>query len=275
MRFILRHSLFLILFISQWALASALIINGKIVSADNVVAKSVVNLLKQDENGIWYSICTGSIIDKNTIITAAHCVFEFKPETILVNFSIVTLDNEKQNFKISRIVNPEIGLDVRKVSAYLVHPKYVINQMDRPNDIAIVRLSKPAPNTAIPIKFLPKKIISDKNNQFSLEGQSYSVTLMGFGLISESPRKGSTQLRMTDVVGTFEKGILVTDQTKGTGACNGDSGGPAFLKIKNKTYLVGVTSGPYGDAQTCDQFGAYANPNLNLDFITKALKTLN
>ena len=101
-----------------------------------------------------------------------------------------------------------------------------------------------------------------------------TVTLVGFGLISESPQTGTEVLRMTTLPARFENQFVVTDQTHGTGGCNGDSGGPAFYDVNGKTYQVGVTHGPHGSSTTCAQEGEWMNPALEKEFIADAQKKM-
>ena len=45
---------------------------------------------------------------------------------------------------------------------------------------------------------------------------------------------------------------MILDQEDGSGACHGDSGGPAFFEKDGKTYLLGVTNRSYPDGAPDD-----------------------
>jgi Trypsin len=255
--------------------SSASIINGVVVPEDNELGKSTVGLLIQVKD-TWYQGCTGSIIAKNMILTAAHCLHYLNAsrDNLVVTFSLDTVDNEAQE----NIADPKYVADVRKVfktvdvANVIAHPKYD-GTVDY--DVAVIRLKTDIPQTHKPVEFLPDLYFDPTGAKLWLDGKIRDVTLLGFGLISEETGESSTVLRMTTVPAKFDGAIVVTDQTHGTGACNGDSGGPAFLNVGDKSYLVGVTHGPYLDYETCHEFGAYLNPNLFLDFIYGSIDMLN
>lgn len=253
---------------------SSSIINGEIVTADNELGHSTVGLLVQVKK-TWFQVCTGTIIAKNMILTAAHCVAWIDPkrDNLVINFSLNTVDNGVQMDPDQvHIEDVRAVFNTIDVVALTSHPDYTegVN-----SDVAILRLKTDIPATHKIAEFLPASYIDVPGNKVTLDGETKDVTLLGFGLIDENTGESTTVLRKTTVPARFENDILVTDQTHGTGACNGDSGGPAFIKIDDKNYLVGVTHGPYLDYETCHEYGAYLNPNLFLDFIEKTMKDLN
>jgi secreted trypsin-like serine protease len=253
---------------------SASIINGEIVSADNELGQSTVGLVLQIK-GIWFQACTGSIIAKNMILTAAHCVGYVNPQNdnIVINFSLNTVDNAVQSDPDQQhIEDVRAAFNTIDVVDIIVHPDYN-GYVD--HDIAVIRLKQDIPSTHKIAEFLPQKFIDTTLKKITFDGETKDVTLLGFGLINESTGESSSVLRETTVHAKFDGVLVVTDQTHGTGACNGDSGGPAFVKLGDKNYLVGVTHGPYLNFETCHEYGAYLNPNLFLDFIETAIKDLN
>lgn len=250
------------------------IINGEIVAADNELGHSTVGLLIQFK-GTWYQACTGSIIAPNMIMTAAHCVTyaNIKRDNIVINFSLNTVQNEVQGDPYApHIKDVRVTFNTIDVVDIEIHEKYT-GSVDY--DIAIIRLKQNIPTTHKVAEFLPASLVDAKAHKLTIDGETKDVTLLGFGLINENTQESSSVLRKTTVPARFEGTTLVTDQTHGTGACNGDSGGPAFVQIDQKNYLVGVTHGPYLDYVTCHEYGAYLNPNLFWDFIDLAQKKLN
>ena len=93
-------------------------------------------------------------------------------------------------------------------------------------------------------------------------------------MVSERPATQPDFLLRTTVPATFESQFVVTDQTQGSGGCNGDSGGPAFLDLDGTTYQVGVTHGPRAGSVTCHEQGEWMNPALDKEFLEQAQKDL-
>ena len=250
-------------------LSPSKIINGTPVPEENGLSKSVVGLLMNYEFGdgqkIWIQGCTGSVLNKNFILTAAHCVNHMAPTDLAINFTKTSLVFEKQFNPATRITDIEKVFVIRKVKSYIQHAKYD----DSGNfDLALIRLEDEIPADAVPVQFLPDQLVNLAENKTSFDLQNVNVILMGFGLVSESPQTDTEVLRETIVPAQFINHLVVTDQTKGTGGCNGDSGGPAFYTFENVTYQVGVTHGPHGQSTTCHEQGEWVNPGLNKDFLT-------
>lgn len=253
---------------------SSSIINGEIVAANNELGQSTVGLILRIK-GTWYQACTGSIIAPNMIMTAAHCVgyVNIQRDNIVINFSLNTVENEIQGDPdADHIEDVRAVFNTIDVVDIETHALYA-GEVD--HDIAIIRLKQNIPATHKVAEFLPLSFVDGAAQKLTIDGETKEATLLGFGLINEATAQSSSVLRKTTVPARFEGATLVTDQTHGTGACNGDSGGPAFVQIDQKNYLVGVTHGPYLDYVTCHEFGVYLNPNLFLDFIEAAQKKLN
>lgn len=250
------------------------IINGIPVTADNVSAKSVVGLLVKyymdGRNPTWLQGCTGSVLNSKFILTAAHCVKGSDADEILVHFSLKTVTYDQQKNPLTR-VDVEKYLVTRKVKSLLVHPDY---QETGSYDLAIMLLEESVPADAIPVKLLPAEYINMATEQTTFEGQNLPVTLIGFGVIKEEPVTETDILRQTTVPSRFFNRFVVTDQTKGSGGCNGDSGGPAFLTLNNVVYQVGVTHGPHGSSRTCHEEGEWYNPSFDKGFIKNAQEEL-
>ncbi|OFZ31509.1 MAG: hypothetical protein A2622_02695 [Bdellovibrionales bacterium RIFCSPHIGHO2_01_FULL_40_29] len=249
------------------------IINGTPVTADNSLGKSVVGLfMKSDSDEAWFQSCTGSVLTSKFILTAAHCVNGLDAGNILVHFSLNTMTSENQANPAKRIHDVEAKFVTRRVKAFMIHPDY---RGVGDYDLALLMLEENTPKTAIPVQLLPDQYLNRDEAKTTLEGQRHQVKLMGFGLVSEDPVVETEMMRETVVSSHFIDHFVVTDQTQGSGGCNGDSGGPAFLTLGKETYQVGVTHGPHGRSRSCSEQGEWFNPALDQGFLKKAQQMMS
>lgn len=258
------------------------IINGQLVTGSESYATSIVGIYDLQVG----AICTGSLYSNNTIITAAHCVGP-NPEKMFLVFAPNMMDVlQSQDINVIR-------QHVRKVVSAKVNPGWNPSgnsqKPDTWSDIAVLKFAG-----TVPAGFAPATLLSDVADL----APNTPVTLAGYGVnemkltevdVANTPdietqvatgkvactrdRKtcvkmessGSGILRSTQVtVSKLLSNEVVVDQSHGTGACSGDSGGPAYVLKNGKYYLFGVTSrGNVG----CDSDGIYTNILTYLDWI--------
>jgi secreted trypsin-like serine protease len=191
------------------------IIGGILVPRLDPIASSTVALVSLRDKGM--SLCTGSIIDTDLILTAAHCVGP-SPSHMLVFFGA------DLNGKPDKVAH---------VTAYLRNPEYgegYSEELDQDlNDIALVRFEG-----GIPPGYAAAQILDDIDAL--VDGAA--ITLAGYGrsvgdLSEHEGPDGSGMLRMVETtIRTAYHGQseVLTEQSQGRGACHGDSGGPAFIR---------------------------------------------
>ncbi len=228
--------------------------------------------------------CTGTLISRNVVMTAAHCVFLPGLKDVAVMFTLS-----------DKLANQENTIFATGV---VVHEGYVglkgevetIGDSDIWNDIALLKLSKDAP-----VDFKTAQLPPLGSKVSLLKGQR--VILAGYGItnamvrrevkqpdgstrVSEMPSEGTGTLRKVDKIVvtqvTTDQKEITLDQRKFRGACHGDSGGPAFIKLKNGSLLqVGVTSRGTEKLGNCHQGAIYTGVIGQTEWIQHAILKLN
>lgn len=201
------------------------IVGGQEVGAQDPVAASTVGIFTPSGEGQSGSLCTGSLIGRDMAVTAAHCMSRVgrKPYVIFGR----------------DLHSPEVT--ARPAEDVAVHPNWEKKQgrgMDQ-GDIALVKFPGGLPSGY-------RKIPTLKSAQDIHQGEK--VTLAGFGINDARRRTGAGKLRKTQVpIADVRPGHseMIVDQSKGRGACHGDSGGPAFVRAGRKIILAGVTNRSY------------------------------
>ncbi len=210
------------------AQAADKIIGGHEVSANDPVAATTV-LVTDGE-----FVCTGSIIDKDLVITAAHCVYGNSASKLFVVFA-----RSMDAMKVS---------DAHRIYGYKMAPGYSNDGVGKDqHDIALIRFKG-----AIPAGYKTATLLPTTDSL----SKGQPVLLAGYGVSDDDQRNGAGTLRKVEVTvndpnfGTTE---VTLDQSHGRGACHGDSGGPAFVESNGSLLLWGVTNRSYPDdvGDTC------------------------
>ncbi len=214
------------------------IVGGKQLAPGNDLSSSTVLILDvnlSDET----SICTGTLIADNIVLTAAHC----KPSAF--STSVVVFSNSIPCATAQNVA--DVG---RKVVAYTKHPSYRTRDNSSTYDLLLLKLEDKAP-----AGFYPRKLPQQDPQHLSTQ----NVVMAGYGITSEKS-KDSGVLRYTTADATRLSRNSVTytgyygrkteslsktwalDQTQNNGVCSGDSGGPLYMKTPDGLVLIGVTS---------------------------------
>jgi secreted trypsin-like serine protease len=210
--------------------------------------------------------CGGTLIDKDSVLSAAHCLVNPKPDKLQVVIGRTALDQNQGQ--------------LRSVSRRFIHPRY--NGNGYGYDAAILKLSRPVKG----IK--PIKLATAKQNK--LEKPGHILTTAGWGVVKQRPGPFDIfTFRMHEVSvpvvsdsrakRTYQSeglkylpSLHVAAGKQGNGPCFGDSGGPLF--DSGSRTQVGITSYGAGGCGTARYPAVYTevnNPDIR-NFILSAAK---
>jgi secreted trypsin-like serine protease len=160
-------------------------------------------------------VCSGTLIARDLVITAAHCVV--KPDRYSVSVGGISLG----------------------VAQIETHPRFRTDSFEtrRPSpDLAILKLSASAPANIRPA-------IITRDTKLPARDTRYLIA--GFGVVAEGDRRSVGTLRAAELpsVGTTG-GIMVRlalpNGSPLRGSCDGDSGGSVYREEGNNLVLHGV-----------------------------------
>lgn len=178
---------------------------------------------------VWVagSLCTGTMIEQQVVLTAAHCVYgESGPIQVAVGGSTLTS---------GRLID---------VTASWYHPRYDATFLQ--NDIALLYLKEPAgvsrlaslppPGAKKPKRFTMAGWGLDQNGL--LTGRLSAINLNDHSAAAARAFKGDYNPRTMIGAGRY----FAAEALYG-GGCKGDSGGPLYQGLSGSTrVVVGVTS---------------------------------
>ena len=263
---------------------------------------------QDQESRVLSQFCGGSLVARQWVLTAAHCVQDFDKSITPTGDILVRTGN----------VNLWEG-DFRRVSAIFPHPNYDPERTD--NDVALVKLSQPISDSSGPVGAIP--VLQNGNDL--RQGPAVSI---GWGLMEEGRIPGVLMETEIDVVSNDTCNAGFAEQTRRDlggfllsvgsangipqdkleeafsilapnignaltnnmicagvasgerSSCNGDSGGPLMMRRADGGWIqVGIVSWgkmPMGAETSCglpSLYGVYTRVSNYFDWIGTTIRS--
>ncbi|XP_057369582.1 chymotrypsin-2-like [Daphnia carinata] len=172
--------------------------------------------------GTETTLCGGTVISENHILTSASCV-DAKPydklQVIVRVYTIVPMDS-------TRIIRYVLDTDIQ------IHKDY--NKLTRVNDIAILRMSSPLDLTLIAKVTLPPEAASSPSYAGTTGiATGWGITLSNGTSVARSMQQVSLQIRdklaCEALHDNYDDKLQLCTYTTGKSICLGDYGGPILV----------------------------------------------
>lgn len=273
-------------FMDRTQLEGSILMGNSVDPTDPIAARTVLigqNFEFQNSKIQYFGLCSGVLINTDTVLTAAHCINDFKTSRV------VTTQNAH-----SGSIQPE---QIYKIRRTVIHEGYSNpknKDKDPRYDIALIRLERKVENMNYDSSYLISIPTTEYINKSTWSLLKAYIAGFGKNSIDESginddksvlqPINGILEKAEVKISNEqYQKQAIIIDQKEKAGACSGDSGGPLFILRDEKLYLQGLAIAVVSTASNselthknaCNNKSYYLNLDFYKDWISQALAQLS
>lgn len=198
--------------------ASDLSIGGGVAADENIY--SIVRVANNDQ-----AICTGVLVARDLVITAAHCLKSDETSAYSVIFPLASVGKTIGAAEFKRV----------REDSLQYFPNF---------DLAWIRLSSPAPQSYVPATLLGDTAKVEPGTSLSLVGAANNTACNSADPLCSLVKLGVSLKRNWSSPHLINLAVVESDNTgNSSGTCPGDSGGPAFVKEGSSHLLFGIVAG--------------------------------